>query len=120
MNFLDKELEKRTLPNLFCDPNGRSIKNVEEWEQIMRPYLKEIILTEEYGKMPPFVQPEVNVTVLHKDNAFANKAVCEKIEFTFNYNGCSHTIPTHLIYPKNKKDHHNLPLPILLHVCSLP
>ena len=101
--MLEKELAKRNLPDLFLAPDGKKISTKEEWETIMRPYWREVILREEYGRIPPYVQPEIATETMYVD--FAGKAVWEKVSFTFTYNGKTHTVPTNLIYPADGKKH---------------
>ena len=100
-NILQKELEKRKLPNLFCVNEGKIIQTKEAWENIARPYWKNIVLQEEYGKMPPIIDPTVSVKKNSID--FAGKVMWEEVSFTFKRNGKTHVVPTQLIYPINKK-----------------
>lgn len=95
-----EELKKRNLPDLL-NVNGQ-IKTQEDWERRGRPYFLDIILKEEYGKVPPYVSPDIS-TQINRTN-FAGKAVWEEVAFTFSYNGKQHTVPTNLIYPKNKEN----------------
>jgi hypothetical protein len=96
--MIKEELAKRKLPDLFQMPNGQIIKTKEEWGTIARPYWREILLQEEYGKIPPLVYPEIFTKTNTID--FAGKATWEEVSFTFKRNGKEHTVPTNLIYPK--------------------
>ena len=51
MSIILNELQKRKLPNLLCDKNGNGITTVSAWTDNMRPFLKELILKEEYGQL---------------------------------------------------------------------
>ena len=92
------ELEKRNVPDVLATPNGEKITTKEAWEQTQRPYWLNMLLEKEYGKIPPRVTPTTTAEVNYVD--FAGKAVWERITFTFEYNGKSHSFPTQLIYPK--------------------
>lgn len=107
--MIREELNKRNLPDLFLMPNGKRITNREEWEQIARPYWRELILREEYGQSLPVVTPVVSVQ--QKESDFAGKATWQEVNFTFEVNGNTHTVPTQLIYPK---DVENIPFFIYL------
>ena len=99
--MLEKELAKRSLPDLFCVPGKKAVTTKDDWESIARPYWRRILLQEEYGKLPPVIEPEICV----KANAvnFAGKAMWEEISFKFKRNGKEHTVPAQLIYPKGAK-----------------
>ncbi len=100
MSIIFEELQKRKLPDLFCDENGNKITTIEEWENVMRPYFRELILRIEYGKMPPYFKPEISNSKV--DVTFAGKAKWERVEFTFTHEKKSHVVPTQLIIPKDK------------------
>lgn len=98
---LSKELEKRNLPDVLVKANGESIATKEEWEKELRPHWLKLMLEHEYGKLPPYVKPEIST----ETNAltFAGKAVWETVTFTFTVNGKTHSFPTNLIYPVGAK-----------------
>lgn len=96
-----EELKKRELPDVLKVPNQQTVKTKEEWENVARPYWREIILKEEYGKIPPIVVPEISTKINGVD--FAGKAVWEDVSFLFKRNGKEWTVRTQLIYPKNAK-----------------
>ena len=102
MSQIIKEINKRSVPDLFLMPNGKVIKTKEEWEKIAKPYWKEVLLREEYGQVPPVINPTYSVETNRID--FAGKAVWQTVSFTFNHNDKSHTIPTQLIYPVGAKN----------------
>ena len=72
MQTLSKELEKRNLPDVLVKANGESITTKEEWEKELRPHWLNLMLEHEYGKLPPYVKPEIST----ETNAltFAGKA----------------------------------------------
>ena len=98
--MLESELKKRNLPNLF-NVDGQQISTVKEWEQKGRAYWKNVIQKEGYGFFPPIVKPKISTGINNVD--FAGKAKWETVLFTFSVNGKEHTVPTNLIYPKNKE-----------------
>ena len=95
------ELEKRALPNVFTAQNGESVRTKDVWEKAQRPYWLNILLKEEYGKIPPRVQPAITTQTNVVD--FAGKAVWETVTFTFTYKGKTHSFPTNMIYPAGAK-----------------
>lgn len=99
--MLKEALKNLALPDLFLHKDGTRVSRKEEWEEKMRPYLRELVLREEYGKMPPVVHPTAERTV--DDITFADKAIYEHISFTFELEGRTHTVPTALIYPKGAR-----------------
>lgn len=100
--MIQSELKKRNLPDLLKLPNGDKISSKKEWEEIMRPFWKRMLLNEEYGEIPPFVQPEITARKNHI--TFGGKATWEDIFFKFSYNGKECTVPTKLILPNKEKD----------------
>lgn len=97
--FLQTEILKRGIPSILKTINGEKIDNKEDWEHVLRPYWKELLIQEEYGKRPILVSPQIQC--IKKDIDFAGKAVWEEVLFTFEYMGKKHSIPTQLIIPKN-------------------
>ena len=89
---------KRNIPDFFVN-QGKKISNVQEWEKY-RPTLKEQFLAEEYGALPEKIVPSIRVEDEYIN--FAGKAKWEKVYFTFEKNGKSHTVMANLILPKNK------------------
>ena len=100
-SILDKELAKRNLPDVLTFPKGKKVTTKEEWEKELRPYWLNLLLEQEYGKIPPRVTPKIETTVNFID--FAGKAVWETVTFTFEYKGKTHSFPTNLIYPVGAK-----------------
>ena len=99
--MLKNALAKLELPDLFLAKDGTRVSRKEEWEEKMRPYWRKTLLREEYGKLPPVIQPTVEKTL--DPVTFANKAVYEHISFTFTLKGRTHTVPTALIYPRGAR-----------------
>lgn len=97
--MIEKELLKREIPNVL-EFKGQRVADTATWEREMRPYWTELILTEEYGKLPPVVQPEITVEKQNVD--FAGKIAWETVTFTFSYKGKTHSVPTQLLAPKGK------------------
>ena len=100
-SIIDKELKKRAIPDVLTLPNGEKVTTKEQWEKELRPYWLKTLLREEYGKIPPRVQPTIETKVNSVD--FAGKVVWETVTFTFEYNGKSHSFPANLIYPVGAK-----------------
>lgn len=100
--MINDALKKRNLPDIFRMPDGRIITTKWEWETVARPYWKEVLLREEYGRLPPLMVPEI----ITRNNLvdFAGKANWEEVSFCFKRNGKQRNIPTQLIYPKNRKE----------------
>ncbi len=94
---LTKELEKRNLPDVLVKTDCETVTTKEEWENELRPHWLKLMLEHEYGKLPPYVKPEISTST----NAltFAGKAVWETVTFTFTVNGNRHSFPAQLIYP---------------------
>ena len=89
---------KRNIPDFF-ENQGKKITNVQEWESY-RKSLKELFLAEEYGALPEKIVPSIRVE--DEYISFAGKANWQKVYFTFERNGKSHTVMANLILPKNK------------------
>ncbi len=102
MNFLQNELSKRALPDLFT-LNGEKISSKEEWERIARPYWKELLFREEYGFLPEILPFQVSTE--RKAVDFAGKAVWEEVVFTFERGGKTYSVPTQLICPADGEKH---------------
>ncbi len=94
------DLLKRNVPDFFIH-QGKKIKSLADWESY-KPILTDLILREEYGALPEKIEPSVRIEKEFVD--FAGKAKWEKVYFTFEKNGKSHTVVTHLILPKNKQN----------------
>ncbi len=102
MSVLLKELEKRNLPDVLATASGEKIQTKAQWENEQRAYWLQILLEQEYGKIPPKISPEISIQSNQCD--FAGKAVWETVSFTFTHNGKTHTVPTQLIYPVGAKN----------------
>ena len=110
MKNLYNELQKRNLPDIFYNfESEQRITGLEEWKKIMRPFWIKQLCKEEYGQCPPVVEP--SITTKRNVVNFAGKAIWEEVTFTFEHNGKTHSVPTQLIYPKNKQ---NIPFVVSL------
>ena len=98
--ILKSQLEKRGLQDLFKLPNGASVKTKSDWEKIARPYWINLLLQEEYGKLPKYVKPTTNI--IRNGVDFAGKGTWDEVIFTFDVNNEKHVVPTQLILPNNK------------------
>lgn len=94
--MIEKELKKRGIPNFFD-----GIDTKEKWEE-KREEIKKLFLKEEYGFLPEKIEPKIEIEPQHI--TFAGKAKWERVMFTFERNGKSHTVKTELILPKNRKN----------------
>ena len=89
---------KRNIPDFFVN-QGKKITTLQDWEKYRQP-LRDLFLKEEYGFLPEKIKPSIRIEDEYVD--FAGKAKWEKVFFTFEKNGKSHTAVTHLILPKGK------------------
>lgn len=94
------ELLKRNIPDFFVN-GDKKISTLSEWEAYRQP-LKELFLREEYGFLPEKIEPSIRVEDEYIN--FAGKAKWEKVYFTFERNGKSHTVKANLILPKDKEN----------------
>lgn len=100
--MINDALKERNLPDVLRMPDSKIITTKQDWENIARPYWKDLLLREEYGRLPPLIVPKISTRNNLVD--FAGKAKWEEISFSFQINGKQHTIPTQLIYPKDSKE----------------
>lgn len=99
MNKILQKLASRRLPDLFA-VGAIHISSLEEWETAAKPYWRELLLREEYGKFPQKIEPQIAV-LQNKDKIdFAGKAIWETVLFTFVRSGKEHTVPSQFIFPK--------------------
>ena len=94
------DIMKRNVPDFFAN-KGRKITTLQAWEDY-RQELKQLFLKEEYGFLPEKIVPTVRIEPEWVD--FAGKAVWEKVYFTFEKDGKSHTVKADLILPKNARN----------------
>ncbi len=94
------DILNRNVPDFFVN-NGKKINTVNEWESY-RKSLKSLFLKEEYGFLPEKIEPSIKTELDYVD--FAGKARCERVYFTFEKNGKSHTVKANLILPKDKEN----------------
>lgn len=89
-----KEAEMRKIPNFFSN-----IKTKKDWENSKNEIL-DLFLKEEYGFLPEKIEPKITKEDVWVD--FAGKGKWEKVFFTFEKEGKSHTVETELVLPKGK------------------
>lgn len=99
MSAVMKALEERGLPSLLTLPDGRTAGRAE-WESILRPYWRELLLREEYGEQPPLVTP--TVTAEKNPINWGGKISWEQINFCFTRGDRSHTVKTQLLLPMGR------------------
>lgn len=92
------DILKRNVPDFFMNEGAR-INTLEAWKNY-RGKLKELFLREEYGFLPEKIEPSIKVE--DEQVSFAGKAKWEKVYFTFEKNGKSHTVLANLILPRDK------------------
>ncbi len=98
--MINKELEKRNIPDFFG--NGEfAASSADEWLE-KKNGLKELFLREEYGFLPKKLTPSIKTET--QGINFAGKAKWESIYFTFENEGKEHTVKAELILPANKKN----------------
>ena len=76
--LLQKEIEKRNLPDLFTCRDGSKVSSLNDWK-IRREEIKDIVSRECYGYMPalaPVLTPEV---IIENDNAVCGKAISRHV-----------------------------------------
>lgn len=103
--MIKTELAKRKLPNLFQIRDGKQISDKSEWEQLMRPYWKDMVCEHVFGKVPPYVKPMIDVCDKTEEDyrSFGGKANWWEIIFTFEYNGKRHAVPAQLLLPRTSE-----------------
>ena len=101
---------ERNIPNYF-ELDGKKITTLEQWDK-KREILKDLFLREEYGYLPPKIEPKIEVK--ENDINFAGKAIWETINFTFENNGKTYTVKTDLVLPRGRKN-----IPVFMHL-SIP
>ncbi len=97
--MIKREIEKRQIPDFFVN-DGKKITSKDEWEKYRKKVL-DLFLSEEYGYLPPKIEPTIRV----EDQAidFAGKAKWQSVFFTLEKDGKSHTVRAELILPRGKK-----------------
>ena len=98
--MIKNEIKKRKMPDFF-EKNGEKIDTLEKWEKY-RNEVRNLILNEEYGALPPKIVPSVEIE--NGPHGFGGKASWQKIYFTFQNEMGSHTVKTDLILPKDTKN----------------
>ena len=80
--MINDALKERNLPDVLRMPDSKIITTKQDWENIARPYWKDLLLREEYGRLPPLLVPKITSRKNSVD--FAGKATWEEISFSFN------------------------------------
>ena len=98
--MIRNEILKRKMPDFFVK-DGAKIDSLEKWEEY-KDELLSLILSEEYGALPPKIIPSVEIK--NGPHGFGGKASWQTIYFTFEVKGKSHTVKTDLILPRDAKN----------------
>ena len=110
--------ENISVQNVLLKPGGEIVSGVREWKEIMRPYWRELILTEEYGKIRGADKISVSVSVAtEKEGDFAGKSCLQSLIFTFTSGELTHTVKCELAYPKSAE---NTPCPFFIYIDFRP
>ncbi len=96
--MINKELKRRDIPDFFS-VNGEKIASLDEWNAY-RSELVSLFTNEEYGAIDKKIAPVIEIT--DGKHSFGGKVNWEIVNFTFENNGKSHTVKTHLLLPRNK------------------
>ena len=97
--MIKREIEKRQIPDFFVN-DGKKITNKEEWEE-HRKRVIDLFLGEEYGYLPPKIEPSIRLE--EQAINFAGKAKWESVFFTFKKGTKRRTVRAELILPRGKK-----------------
>lgn len=79
---IEKELERRKLPELLLFPDGSKVKSAEDWEK-RKGQIREILFREFAGFSPAFPVVTKGEVGVRDENAYGGKAVREKILLSF-------------------------------------
>ncbi|MBR0464738.1 MAG: hypothetical protein IJJ23_10255 [Clostridia bacterium] len=92
-------MQKLNLPDLMTLNDGTPVRQASQWP-LRRAELIDLLSREEYGYTPKAPSRVEGAIVSGDDNAFAGKAVQQRIELTFDTPAGSFTFPMMLTYPK--------------------
>lgn len=95
--MIDSEIKRRSVPDFFKD-----VKTLNDWENT-RKSIKEMFLANEYGHLPPKIEPTVREELTWQDFC-AGKTDWKSIYFTFENEKGAHTVKTELFLPKGKEN----------------
>ena len=79
---IEKELERRKLPELLSFPDGSEVRSAEDWEK-RKAQIREILGREFAGFSPVFPVVTRGEVGVRDENAYGGKAVREKILLNF-------------------------------------
>ena len=79
---IEKELERRKLPELLSFPDGSEVRSAEDWEK-RKAQIREILGREFAGFSPVFPVVTRGEVGVRDENAYGGKAVREKILLSF-------------------------------------
>lgn len=85
--------------------------NIKKWEKEARPYLKEILQREEYGRLPEYNSKNTTFNVVSEGKCLNLSVVRKQIEITVNYNGNSLTFNAYMFLPAGKNN-----VPVFLNI----
>lgn len=100
--MLEKELEKRELPELLKLNNDTAIKSLMDWEK-RKNEIRELLSMEEYGYFPEKHVP-ISIEVLEEDDKYCRRtAIFRKILLTLHLKDGKFSFPVKMSIPyKNK------------------
>lgn len=111
---MNNDIRRSMLPDVLTMPTGERVKSTAEWEGVLRPYYKELFLTEEYGRLKDTEKISVSATVSEqKKRDFAGKATVERIDFLLTKGDLSHKISCDLAFPTKAYDN---PCPFFINI----
>ena len=105
--MINNEIKRRDIPDFFS-VDGKKIASLDEWEAY-RSELASLFIDEEYGVVDKKIVPSIKIE--GGKHSFGGKVNWEIINFTFENNGKSHTVKTHLLLPKDKAN-----VPVFLNI----
>ncbi|MBQ7901331.1 MAG: hypothetical protein IJ365_05140, partial [Clostridia bacterium] len=97
-------------PDILKFNDGSAVTNAQEWEQ-RRKEIKEILMHEEYGYMPPLPKTVKGLVTNSDPKCASGHAVLESVNITFDTPKGDFTFPISFLAPNDGKKH---PLIILI------
>ena len=105
--MFDQLLKERTLPALMTDHQGRPVDTFDRWRARRREII-DLLSREEYG-FTPTSPDRVDGEILSSENAYAGKALQQRVSVSFDTPSGRFSFPFTLILPKNDE-----PLPVFV------